>query len=248
MAPAGSFSNTSTPDAEDLSGFQRIVEVSLIDDASPRAVDQDHAVFHQGDLFARDHVPCLGGEGGVEGNHVRFPQDVVEVVVKDGAHRIGFALLDIRVVGDHPHAEALRPYGDVGAYPPEPDHAEGLMVKLHPHEPLPVPFTRLEGIMGKGYLPGCRKHNAHGQLCCGKGIAGRRVHHDDALFACRFYIDVIEAHPCPADYLQLTGTGQQRCGDGRAAPGDYGVVVAYDSGQLVASDPRPDDRPLCSRP
>ena len=99
--------------AEDLSRFQRIVEVCLVDDASPRAVDQDHAVLHQGDLLAGDHIPCLGRERGVKGNHVRFPQEIAQVVIKDGAHRICFALLDIRVVCDHPHAEAFRPYGDV---------------------------------------------------------------------------------------------------------------------------------------
>ena len=48
-----------------------------------------------------------------------------------------------------------------------------------------------------------RHHQSNGMLCCGYGIARRRINHGDAAPCCRFYIHIVNTNTGAGDNLQL---------------------------------------------
>ena len=63
----------------DLSGIQGIRQILLNDQLSPAVVDEDHAVFHLGDIGAVDDSFCGGKEGAVQEDHIRLSKQCIKL-------------------------------------------------------------------------------------------------------------------------------------------------------------------------
>jgi len=172
----------------------------------------------------------------MKGYEIGFLKKVFKLVVEDDAEGFGLAFFDIRVIGDEFHAETLCSDRDIASYPSKTHNTERLVVKFDAHEALPVPFAFFERIVGERDLPGCGEHNSHGKFRSGKCIACRSVEHDNAFFACRFYIDVIHAYAGPSYDFQLSGVFNEGVGDGCPAPCNNGVILTYDFFQFIVFD------------
>ena len=140
------------------------------------------------------------GERGVERDEVGAGQERLEVHLLDAqvARALG---REERVVGHHPHLQALGAVGDDRPDIAAADQTEDLAHELDAHEPVLFPFAGTGRAVGGRDLTGQGQHQGDRVLGRGDRVAERRVHHDDAALGRRLHVDIVDADPCPADDL-----------------------------------------------
>mgnify|MGYP001516425035 CR=1 FL=1 len=74
----------------DLAAVQRVGQILLGHELSAGVVDEDHAVFHLGDVLPADDLLVLRRQIAVQGDHVRGGEQRVQIdVFADGAAGVG---------------------------------------------------------------------------------------------------------------------------------------------------------------
>ena len=200
-----------------LAGGERGRKGGLVDDAAAGAVHDLHALLHLGESGVIDHtfgraLLALLDEGHVDGDVVGEGEDFVEGGDGDAEGlRAGFG--EIRVVGEHLHAEGEGALGDFGADAAEAEHSEGLAKELGAGERLAVPLAFVHGL--DGFRDRTREGEEVGerQLGGGDGVARGGVHHDDAALGSGFDVDVVDAYAGAADADKAVGGGEDFAGD-----------------------------------
>ena len=135
-----------------------------------------------------------------------------------------------RVVGDHPHLQAMGAVGHDRADIAAADQPQHLAHELHAHEPVLLPLAAAGRAVGGGDLARQGQHQRDRVLGRGDRVAERRVHHHHAALGRGLDVDVVDADPRPADHLQPRRRGQHLGGDlGRRA--DRQAVELADDGQ-----------------
>ena len=135
----------------------------------------------------------------VERDEVRVRVDVVGGLGPLDAHRPITLGRDVRVIGDHVHAERERPLRDELADPPEAEDAERLLVQLDPGELRAFPLAARQRRVRLRQVAGEREQERHRVLCCGDHVRLGRVGDDDAAFRRRQDVDVVDPDAGPAD-------------------------------------------------
>jgi hypothetical protein len=142
-----------------LAGSERGREGGLVDDAAAGAVHDLHALLHLGEGGVVDHafgraLLALLDEGHVDGDVVGEGEDFVEGRDRD-AEGLGAGFGEVRIVGEHLHAEGEGALRDFGADAAEAEHAEGL-AEESPSRRASCGPTRLRAWTGRLPAPGGR--------------------------------------------------------------------------------------------
>ena len=106
-------------------------------------------------------------------------------------------------MGDDVHAQRHRRTCHQPPHVADPHDAQGLAQELGTPKPGTLPAPALDGCVGGGDAARHREHQAHGKLGGGLRIGAGRVHHEDAPFRGRRYIDVVHAGPGATDHPQF---------------------------------------------
>ena len=154
---------------------------------------------------------------------------------------------DERVEGDDVHAERLRARRDELADPAEAQHAQRLLIDLHPAEPRPLPPPRRQRRMRLRHVARQRQHQRDRVLRRRHDVRLRRIGHDDPALGRRRHVDVVHADPRPPDHAQPAGALDHVRGDLRRRPDQQAVVVADALGELLAARGRGRRRPRSAR-
>ena len=186
----------------DLAGFERRGESLLVDEAAAGDVDDVRGLLHGLQLSLADHAGRLGRLRHVDRQEVGLGDQFVE---RDelSAELLGARGRDVRVEGDHAHAEGLHASGDERADAAEADHAERLLEELRAGEraALPCP-ARQRGVGGRDVAREADDVSAR-ELGGRDDVRGRRVDDHDARGRGGFDIDVVEADTGPRDDLEV---------------------------------------------
>jgi hypothetical protein len=168
----------------------------------------------------------------VDGEEVRLGVDLVRALGAVDAHLAVAVGPDVRVVGEHAHAEPLRALGDELADAPEAEHAERLVHQLDARVLRAVPAAGDEAGVGLRDVAREREQQAERVLGGRHDVRLRRVGDDDAALGRGGDVDVVDADARAADDLQPVGARDQLRGDLRRAAHDERVVLADALGDL----------------
>ena len=117
------------------------------DQSAPGGVDQDDAVFHQGDGTLVDQVPGMAGQRAVEADQVAAPEQLLQRDIGDPVQSV----FGVRVIGQHLHAEAPADTGHSQADLAGAHDTGGLAMEVDPGQTVEgeVVFTAFDiGLMG----------------------------------------------------------------------------------------------------
>ena len=70
-------------------------------------------------------------------------------------------------------------------------------------------------------------------FCGGNRITAGGIHNDDTPFACRCYVNIVEAHSRPSNYLEVVGLVYDIACNFGCAPYGQSVIIVYNSLKLV---------------
>ena len=213
----------------DLTGLERVVERLLVDDAAARRVDDDQVRPGAGELLGADQADRLRGLGQVHRQEVRLGHQLLET---DHPHpHLGRAPgLDVRVVGDHVHAERGQPGGDEHADATEPDDADGLLEQLDAGVAAALPLPAGQRGVGGADVPRGREHQRDRELRRADDVGGRCVHDHHAVLRRGTYVDVVEPH-AGARHHPEAPSGRQRLGVDVGGRADQDRVGLGDRGE-----------------
>ena len=117
----------------------------------------------------------------------------------------------VRVVRDDVRAERGQPLRHQLADAAEPHHADGLAVDLGAGELRPLPRVLTQRRIRRGDLAGRGQHQRQRVLGGAVDVRRRRIHHQHAAGGGGVDVDVVKAHACAGDDLQL-GAGREHLG------------------------------------
>ena len=191
--------------AGELPRLERLDEGVLVDQGAAGGVDDPGAVLHLRDRLTVDHPPRLVGERRVEGEEVGGREHLVLGRRAVDAEVAEAVVADERVVRDHRHPEPDRAPRHLLADPPETEHAERLPFQLHPAPARALPAALLQRRVRLRDVARERHEQPDGLLRRRDDRRLGRVRDDDAVPRRRVDVDVVDAHPRPADHLQARG-------------------------------------------
>ena len=189
--------------AAHLAALDGGVEIGFVDDAAAGAIENAHALFHFGEGGGVDHALGFLGHRHVDGDEIRPAINVIDVFLQIHLQGLGAGQGEIRIVGQHLHAEGQGALGHFAADAAHAEDAEGFVVKLGALKFLPAPFALFHGDMGLRNFAGQRHEHGKGQFGRGNGVAARRVHHHDAPLRGGIDIHVVHADAGAADDAQI---------------------------------------------
>ncbi len=165
--------------ARQAASGQRVVQRPVVDQPSPRRVDEVAARFHQRELRCPHHAPGLCVQPGVQRHDVGVLQQVLQ-----GNQLQPLGGGDKRVVDQDPRAEALEGFEDQPADRTEADQPDGhlrkvraghvVAVEVAPPDPLP------EVLVGQRNPLDDRQHEPDGELGHGRAVVAGRVEDGNA--------------------------------------------------------------------
>src|SRR5208282_5951906 len=158
-----------------LAAFERIIQVLLINDPAPGAINNVNAVFHRFDGFRPDKILCLVGERRMNGDKIGAFYKLGDLYLLD-AYFICLLFAEKGIKSNYLHTKALSPPGNLSANIAEPYNAERLVVKFCPHELLFFPLSICHRGACLRYLPGDRENHSNGVFCSGYRIAPGGIH------------------------------------------------------------------------
>ena len=176
-----------------------------VDHAAARGIDQVRARLHPRDLRGADHPARGRGIRHMQGDHVGFRQQLVEV---DRSTRVAERELGLDVVEQHLHAQCFGQHADLGADVAVTDDAQGLAARLVAarRRLAPAAAVALRGLLRDPAQQhdGFRQH----QFGDAAGIGIGRVEYRDAGQLGGFEVDLVGADAEAADRQQAPGLGQ----------------------------------------
>jgi hypothetical protein len=217
---AGLFDKNVESHAADFAALQPFDECCFVIDAAAGAVDEADAGLHDVELGEADEVGGFRREGRVDGEVIDVRQHVPHSFDPLDAELGRLFGGKERVKAEHPHLEGDGPLGDFLTDAAEADDAERFVGELRPHVRFAVPLAGEQAVVGGGDRAGEGEQEGEGVLRGAEGVAGRRVHHDDALAGGDFLIDVVGADAGPGDGPQAMVPRQRFAGDSHAAAAD----------------------------
>ena len=143
---------------------------------------------------------------------------------------IGPGLGQKGIEGHNLHVEPLRPLDELAPDPAPADYGEPFAIEFDAGEGLAsgLEFTLQDLGMSRGNIAGGSEHESKGMFGSRNGVTSRGIHHDHPLCACGFPVDIVDAHPGPAD------------GPEPGSPRDYFCVGlglgTYNEGVIVPDD------------
>ena len=206
-----------------MAGLEGGEQISLVDDAAARTVDDAYARLHGGDLAGGDHVLGLVGEGHVHRDDVGLGEQALEVG-EPHAQIARPALGNVRIVDEDLHLEGSKPRRHARAHLAEAEHARRLAEELGAVDAA-VPPAPLEGVVGERDPPDQREQHADGMLRRRDDVAVRGVGHHDALARAGVDVDIVDADPRPPQDAELPRVRQELGGHRGGGAGDDGLVV-----------------------
>ena len=220
--------------AAEVAALERLDQRLLVDHVPAGRVDHARAGLHGREGLAPHEPARLGRRGQVQADEVADPVEVLGRRRHLHAELAVAGLRHERVVGHHPHAEALGPLGHHLPDAPEPQDAERLAGDLDPAEPRALPAPLHQARVGLRDVACLSKQQGDGVLGRREGVRAGRVHDHDPPAGRGLDIDVVDARAGPADHLQaarpLDHVGRHLGG----AAHHEGVVVGDPLHQLVA--------------
>ncbi len=107
-----------------------------------------------------------------------------------------------RIVAEQVHLKCLGSLGDRLADAAESDDPERLVGELRAHVFGPIPAALDEALIRRGHIAREGEHQGDGMFGGAHGVAGRRVHHDDAEPGGGLRVDIVGADSGPHDRLE----------------------------------------------
>src|SRR5690606_30530068 len=126
------------------------------------------------------------------------------------------------------HVESLCAASNLRADAAQPEHAQDLAVELRAGELLLFPCTALHGGICLRDGAGGAKQMGERQFACSDGVAPRGIHDDHATFCCGVDIDIVNAHACATDCLQLMCGFDNLAGNLCRAAHDDRIHIAHE--------------------
>ena len=216
--------------AGDLAGLDRLDEIGFVDDAAARAIQHAHARFAFGKSGGVEHAFGLVRHRHVHGDEIRAFEDIVQIFDQLDLERFGAREREVRIIGEHLHAESHGALCDFSADAAHPENAEALVIKLDALENFAVPFARLHRGMCLGNFAREGQQHRKGEFSGGDGVATRRVHHHDAALRSGIHVHIIDTDARATDDFQLRGRVDDFPGDFRFRS-DHERVGIFDDRQ-----------------
>ena len=195
--------------AAQLARLQRRIERGLVGDAAARRGHEDGALLHAGDGRRIDHAQRFAGARTVDRDEIGLREQFLQ------RHRTRAAPgdlvgADIRIVGQHGHAEGGRKARDARADMADADQSDGLAGNVVPHQV----FTRIAAVAPQApvafvYPLRQRQHHAERVLGDRARVHAGLVDDDDAGLAAGVDIDGVVAGAAGRDADQLGAARQQ---------------------------------------
>ena len=173
--------------------LDRIVKVVLMDDAASGGVEHAHPFLHLRKRRGVDHTTRLVAHWHMDGDEISAGVDFVKLH-QFHLQRLGARQRQIRVVGQHPHAEGDGAPGDFASDAAHAEDAERFVVKFDALKFLAVPLTRFHGTVRLRNFPRQRHQHRECQLGGRDRVAAGGVHHHDATLRLGLDIHVIGTH------------------------------------------------------
>ncbi len=179
------------PVAADFAAVEGGDDVGGLDDFAAGAVEDDHAVLHFFDLRGADQTAGFIGQETMERDDVGLGQNLVHRGA--AGHLVGRTegFVEMRIAGDHLHAEGAGADGDFLANPAEADDAEGFPPNFVTGEA--QPFALAGGGGGGDDVLGDADEQAEGVLGDGGVIDAGGEQNRDFVFLGGGDVDLVEA-------------------------------------------------------
>ena len=152
-------------------------------------------------------------------------EEGVDILNKLHLKAAGAADGEVGIVGENAHAEGHGAAGKLRADAPPAENAEGFIVEFDALVFFAVPTTGLHAGIRLRDVAGNADEEGKGMLGGGDGVSTGSVHDDDATARCGIHIDIVHAHACAADDLQI-------CGSFQNSGGHFGLTADDESGEL----------------
>ena len=220
--------------ARDPPFLQRLDERRLVHRRPAPGIDEQRGRLHLPEVLRRHHASGVGGGRRVHGDDVRALQHLAQARRLD-AVRAHHELLDVRVIGQHPHAERPRAHGDGARHVAEGDEAERLAHEPRDLQELRSPFLP-PALAHHPVLhdePPERGEDQHHRVVghfLDEGVG--HIGHRDAARGGRGHVDRIHAHAAERDDLAPLHPVDHALGDG-APLGVERIRIARRRDELV---------------
>ncbi len=219
--------------AGDLARVDRLAQRVLHQQLAARDVHDAHAVLHLREGLGVEPVLGLRSDRQVDRDEVRLRVELVGAARALHAQLAEALLRHVGVEGHHAHAEAERALGDQLADAAEAEHAERLLVQLHPAELGAIPRPAGERAVRLRHLAHQRQQHRERVLGRGDHVRLRSVRDHHAALGGGVDVDVVHPHAGPAHDLEPVRALDQVAGQLRGGPDQDPVELADAAVQLA---------------
>ena len=226
--------------APDHAAFEALHQCLLVVDAAAGTIHQPDTRLQDGQFVHADKMAGVVGQRGVHGQVIDLRQHAPHGAHQFDAQFLCPLLRQKRVEAHDPHVECHGTLGHRLADPTEPHDPQRLSRQLDPHELVALPAMLTEAGVGRGDVAGEGEDQRKRVLRRADGVAGRRVHHHDALPRGCILVDVVGANPRSHDRLEPVIASQRLRGDLHPTAADRPVVAGQSLPQRRARKPGDD--------
>ena len=210
-------------------------QITFVDNAAARPVDETHALLHLTQLWHRDHAARLLRQRHMYRDKVRRRKDIVERPYSHAECLCTF-LIDVRIIRNDVHIKGKCTLCNATADAPHANDAERLAAQLHTDERLAIPRARVHRRIRRWDLACKREHHRHCVLRRGNCIATRRVDDNDPALRRRLYVDVVHADTCASNDLEFIGAREHIRRHLRRRAHHESIVVTDDLHEFLMRD------------
>ncbi len=187
----------------DLAGSQPFKKCLFIVKAPSCTVDEDHTVFHSGDLLFADHTDGLFCFWCMDRDDVTG-KDIFKVLGISDIKIGRFARIDIRVICNDIHFECFCSFPYTRTDITKTDDAQLFVFELCSVPVLSSPDTvKFEVVVCIRELSDTGEHMCECKFHCSNGIGRGYIHNNDSLLACSGNIDIVHTDTCTYDRCYL---------------------------------------------
>ena len=211
--------------ATQVARVERGDERRLVHERTARAVHENRALFHRGQLRGADEVFGLRAARRMQRHDVGLREQLVQ---RDRRHAqlLGALRRHERVEREERDPPRAQARGHARADLAEADQPNGFSLKFRSDELRALPFPGLQRSLCLGDLAQEREKDGDRMLRRGDDVPGRSVDDEDPALGSGLDVDVVEADARAPDDAELLSGGEELAVHLRRGPHDEGVIAA----------------------
>ena len=179
--------------------------------------------------FSRaQHIDRLFRLRRVDGNDIRFFQQIIQGLTFFHTKALKTGIRDIRIIGNDAHIKGMHALCNKSPNAAKPNDAKRFMIELAAFEVLAFPDAFFEHLVGPDRIAAACKQETDGMFSGRNDIGFRRIDHNDAPFGGTVKIDIIHTIASPANHLEFFCRIIQLLVDLCHAADNEGIIIPND--------------------